>query len=167
MARVVQPALVGETDVLIGTGFGNGTQRVRISHQGNDWTTQEVWKTRAISPYFNDLVVYRDHLYGFDNSFFTCVGLEDGKKKWRERGYGNGQVLLLADQGLLLILSEQGEVALIEASPDGHKERGRFQAIEGKTWNHPVVAHGKLFVRNGVEAACYELLVEQKLASRK
>jgi outer membrane protein assembly factor BamB len=166
MARVTQPALVGETDVLIGTGFGNGTQRVHIQHEGNDWTTQEVWKTRAISPYFNDLVVYQDHLYGFDNNFFTCVSLEDGKRKWRERGYGNGQVLLLADQGLLLILSEQGEVALVEASPDGHKELGRFQAIEGKTWNHPVVAHGKLFVRNGVEAACYEL-VEQRVASRQ
>jgi hypothetical protein len=66
-------------------------------------------------------------------------------------------VLLLPDQDLLLVLSEKGEVALVEASPEGHKELGRVQAIEGKTWNHPVVAHGKLFVRNGEWAACYEL----------
>ena len=50
-----------------------------------------------------------------------------------------------------------GDVALVEANPDRYKELGRFQAFEGKTWNHPVIAHGKLFVRNAEEAACYEL----------
>jgi outer membrane protein assembly factor BamB len=157
MARVVQPTLLDDGDVLLGTGFGLGTRRIRVTRAGDGWATREVWATRAIKPYFNDLVVHGGHLYGFDGPFLTCVSLEDGKGKWRERGYGNGQVLLLADQGLLLVLSEQGEVALVEASPYGHKERGRFQAIEGKTWNHPVVAHGKLYVRNGEEAACYQL----------
>jgi outer membrane protein assembly factor BamB len=85
------------------------------------------------------------------------VSLEDGKRQWKARGYGNGQVLLLADQGLLLVLSETGTVALVEAKPDKRREVASFQAIEGKTWNHPVVAHGKLFVRNGEEAACYQL----------
>lgn len=156
-ARIVQPALLGDSDVLIGTGFGFGTRRMRVSRVGDAWVAQEVWTTRAIKPYYNDLVVYQGHLYGFDANFFTCVSLEDGKGKWKARGYGNGQVLLLAEQGLLLVLSEKGEVALVEASPAGHKELGRFQAIEGKTWNHPVIAHGKLFVRNGEEAACYRL----------
>jgi outer membrane protein assembly factor BamB len=157
MTRVVQPSLVGDSDVLIGTGFGFGTRRVRVAHRENGWQAQEVWTTQAIKPYFNDLVVHRGHVYGFDGIFFTCVRLDDGKGKWKARGYGNGQVLLLADQEILLILSEKGEVALVDASPDGHKERGRFQALEGKTWNHPVVVYGKLFVRNGEEAACYQL----------
>jgi len=157
MARVVQPTVLGDGDVLIGSGFQFGTRRVHVRHQSNSWNTEEVWTSRAISPYFNDLVVHRGHLYGFDGSFFTCVNLADGKRAWRARGYGNGQVLLLADQDLLLVLSEKGEVALVDASPEGHKERCRFQALEGKTWNHPVVAHGKLFVRNDEEARCYEL----------
>jgi outer membrane protein assembly factor BamB len=157
MSRVVQPAVVGYADVLIGTGFGIGTRRVHVRRSGNGWATEEVWRSRAIKPYYNDLVVHRGNLYGFDNGIFTCLSLEDGKRKWRARGYGNGQVLLLADQDLLLVLSEQGVAALVEAFPDGHRERGRFQAIEGKTWNHPVVAHGKLFVRNGEEAACYDV----------
>ena len=63
----------------------------------------------------------------------------------------------------LLVLSEQGEVVLLQANPEQLVELGRFQAIEGKTWNHPVVAHGKLFVRNGEEAACFELLSGERL----
>jgi outer membrane protein assembly factor BamB len=157
MSRVTQPAIVGSTDFLIGTGFDNGTRRVRLGLNGSTWTQQELWTTRAIRPYYNDLVVHGDCLYGFDNNFFVCVGLDEGKLKWKTRGYGNGQVLLLADQGLLLILSEQGEAALVEAAPQSHKQLARFPAIEGKTWNHPVVAHGKLFVRNGEQAACYDV----------
>jgi outer membrane protein assembly factor BamB len=161
LARVVQPALVGENDVLIGTGFTGGTRRVRIHHKKDGWSAEEVWTTRAINPYYNDMVVHKGHLYGFDGIFFTCVSLEDGTSKWRTRGYGNGQVLLLPDQDLLLVLSEKGQAALVEASLQGHRRLGRFQAIEGKTWNHPVVAGGKLFVRNGKEAACYQLTDQQ------
>ena len=157
MARVTQPTVLDDGDVLIGTGMGIGTRRVKVGHEADHWTTEQVWMTRAIKPYFNDLVIHKGHLYGFDGSFFTCVDLADGKGKWKARGYDNGQVLLLADQDLLLVLSEKGAVALVEASPAGHKELARFQALQGKTWNHPVVAHGKLFVRNGEEAACYQL----------
>jgi outer membrane protein assembly factor BamB len=156
-ARVVQPTVVSPTDVLIGTGFGIGTRRVRIGRQGKAWTDEEQWTTQKIKPYYNDVVLHAGHVYGFDSNIFTCVAVEDGAGKWRARGYGNGQVLLLADQGLLLILSETGEVALLKANPQKHEVLGKFKAIEGKTWNHPVVAHGKLFVRNGEEIACYQL----------
>lgn len=157
MARIVQPALLGDNDVLLGSAFGNGSRRLRVSHDADAWTVTEVWTTKAINPYYNDLVIHKGHLFGFDGVFFTCVSLKDGTRKWRERGYGNGQVLLLADQDLLLVLSEKGEAALVEANPERHRELARFQAIEGKSWNHPVIAHGKLFVRNGEEAACYEV----------
>jgi outer membrane protein assembly factor BamB len=157
MARIVQPGVLDGSDVLIGTGMDHGTRRVRVGREGSDWTTQEIWTTRAIKPYYNDQVIHQGHLYGFDGPFLTCVSLDEGKGKWRARGYGNGQVLLLADQGLLLVLSEKGEAVLLEASPEAHKVLGRFQAIESKTWNHPVVAHGKLFVRNDEEMACYNL----------
>jgi outer membrane protein assembly factor BamB len=157
MARVVQPAVVGGTDVLIGTGFGNGTRRVRVSREGDQWTTKEVWLSKGFKPYFNDMVVYGNHLYGFDGNMFVCVNLEDGKVKWKARGYGNGEVLLLADQGLLIVQAEQGDLALLEASPDKHVALCQIKAMTGKTWNHPVVAHGKLYLRNGEEAVCYQL----------
>ncbi len=157
VARVVQPTVVGTHDLLIGTGMGVGTRKIEISREGGDWQTKEQWTTRAIKPYYNDLVVFDDHLYGFDGSFLVCVSLKDGSGQWRERGYGNGQLILIADQGLLLILSEKGDVALVKAQPEKLEELCRFKAIDGKTWNHPVVSHGKLFVRNGEKIACFQL----------
>ena len=157
LARIVQPALVGDDDVLLGTGMGNGTRRIHVGRNAGDWLAKELWTSRKIRPYFNDFVVLNDHLYGFDGNKLVCVSLEDGSETWHAGGYGNGQVLLLADQELLLILSEEGDVALVSARPERHQELCRFKAIDGKTWNHPVIAHGKLFVRNGEEIACFKL----------
>ncbi len=158
--RVTQPALVGDSDLLLGSGMGYGTRRVHVGRDSSGWKTDQVWESQAISPYYNDLVVHKGHLYGFNSAFLTCVNLETGKATWKERGYANGQVLLLADQDLLLVVTESGDVALVEANPAARKELGRFHAFTGKTWNHPVVARGKLFVRNGEEAACYDLGVD-------
>jgi outer membrane protein assembly factor BamB len=159
LPRCVQPAPLGETDVLLGTGMGGGERRVRVAHDGDSWSSEAVWTSEALNAYYNDRVVHKGHVYGFDGNRFVCVALEDhDKARWNVGLYGNGQVLLLPDQDLLLVLSEKGEVALVAADPAGHRELGRFGAIKGKkTWNHPVVARGKLFVRNGEEAACYEL----------
>lgn len=157
VARCVQPTLLSDSDVLIGTGMGVGTRRISVSHESDNWPIKELWTSRSIKPYYNDLVVHKEYLYGFDGNIFMCVGLDDGRPRWKARGYGNGQVLLLVDQALLLVLSETGDVVLVAAEPEKHQEIARFKAIEGKTWNHPVIAHGKLFVRNGEEAACFEL----------
>lgn len=160
VVRVVQPAVVGGTDVLFGSPFGMGLKRLRVEQKDGAWTVSEMWHTRALSPYFNDFVVHKDCLYGFTTTIFACLSLEDGKKKWHASGYGNGQALLLPDQDLLILLSEKGDVCLLQADPGGHKELARFTALKGKTWNHPALAHGKLFVRNGEEAACYQLQVD-------
>jgi outer membrane protein assembly factor BamB len=157
LPRCVQPAQVDGSDVLLGTGFAGGTRRLHVQKGAKGLTAEEVWTTNAIGPYFNDLVIHEGHLYGFDSAMLTCVSLEDGARKWRARGYGNGQLILLPDQDLLVVLSEKGEAVLVEAKPQRHTRLGKFQAIEGKTWNHPVLANGKLFVRNGQEMACYAL----------
>jgi outer membrane protein assembly factor BamB len=156
--RCVQPALIDNTDLLLATGMGLGERRVHVEKNGDEWSDgTEVWTSKKLNAYYNDRVIHKGHVYGFDNNMFTCLGLDDGKARWRGGRYGNGQVLLLPDQDLLLVLSEKGEVVLVAADPEKHRELGRFQAIEGKTWNHPVIARGRLYVRNGEEAACYEL----------
>jgi outer membrane protein assembly factor BamB len=160
-ARIVQPAIVEGNDVILGTGMGIGTRRIHVVRDGDAWTTQEVWTTKQFKPYFNDFVVYEGALYGFDGAIFSCVDAETGDVNWKERGYGSGQVLLLADQGLLLVLAETGEVALLEANAEELRELAKIPALAGKTWNHPVVAHGLLLVRNGEEMVCFELPVEE------
>jgi len=161
LTRIIQPTVLSETDLLLGTGLKMGTRRIHIEHEGNSaddaWTDREIWTTVDFKPYFNDMVAYKGHIFGFTGAFFACIGLDDHRIKWKDRAYGNGQSLLLADQGILLVLSEKGDVALVEPTPERLKELCRFKAIEGKTWNHPVLAHGKLYVRNGEEAACFEV----------
>jgi outer membrane protein assembly factor BamB len=156
IARCVQP-YVEQDSVLISTYFGVGSRMIQVNRTENEWSTNVRWESKDLKPYFNDLVVQDGYAYGFDGNIFCCVELASGKRAWKGGRYGSGQVLLLKQQKQLLVLSEQGEVILLEASPAELRERGRFPAIAGKTWNHPVVAHGKLFVRNADEMACFDV----------
>ena len=162
MNRVTQPAVLGDSDVVFGTGVGaeQGTRRLRVTKAGDGWDVAVRWTSKVAKPYFNDGVVAGKHLYGFDDSRFCCLDLETGAEAWKEGNYGHGQVLLLADQGVLLVQAADGKVVLVEANPTEHNELGKFAALAGKTWNHPVVAGGRLYVRNGQEAACYRLGVK-------
>jgi outer membrane protein assembly factor BamB len=155
--RCVQPQVVPSKGILFDAGPTIGTVLTDAEHSGESWVEEQRWASRFLKPSFNDFVVYGNAAYGFDARVLTCIDLETGKQRWKGGRYGSGQVLLLADQPLLLVISEKGEAVLVAADPNEHHELGRFQAIEGKTWNHPVIAHGRLYVRNSEEFACYEL----------
>jgi outer membrane protein assembly factor BamB len=154
-----QPHVIGPSDLLIAFTEAAGTMRLKVERQGDQWNTEDVWNggTQALKPYFNDFVTSEDSIYGFDGTIFCCVDLETGKRRWKGGRYGAGQVLLLADQGVLVVITEKGEAVLVAANPNEHEELGKFQAIEGKTWNHPTIVDHRLYVRNAEEMACYEL----------
>jgi outer membrane protein assembly factor BamB len=154
---IVQPAMVATGDLLISTTGAAGTRRIAVAHGPAGWTVEERWTSIGLKPYFNDFVVHDGHAFGFDGSILACIALEDGKRTWKGGRYGNGQLVLLADQNLLLVLSEEGELALVKATPDQFTEVARFQALEGKTWNHPVLVGDVLLVRNGEEMAAFRL----------
>ena len=159
-SRIVQPAMTASGDMLVGADTFSGLQRVSVNraagkHSG--WTTEVRWTTRGLKPYFNDFVAHEGHAYGFDGSILASVDLETGERAWKGGRYGHGQLLLLADQDLLLVLTERGDLALVDATPTGFTERARVPAIEGKTWNHPVLVDDILLVRNTEEMAAFRL----------
>jgi outer membrane protein assembly factor BamB len=154
---IVQPALTADGDILISVSQSSGTRRLGVARGPTGWTVQERWTSIGLKPYFNDFVVHQGHAFGFDGSILACIDLRDGKRVWKGGRYGNGQLLLLPDQDLLLVLSEEGELALVKATPDQFTEVARFPAIQGKTWNHPVLAGDILLVRNGEEMAAFRL----------
>jgi outer membrane protein assembly factor BamB len=157
--RVVQPRQVDDNSLLIGCE-DLGLVRLAVKRGDPLCEVEETWKTKALRPAYNDFVVSDGYVYGLDESILACIDLATGKRRWKAGRYGHGQVLLIADQKLLLVITETGEAVLVSANPERHEELGRFQAVVGKTWNHPTIAYGKLFVRNDEEIACYELKLE-------
>ncbi len=157
---IVQPAMTENGDILVNTismNGGIGLRRISIAHSSGGWTASERWTSNGLKPYFNDFVLHKSHAYGFDGNILSCIDLQDGTRKWKGGRYGNGQLVLLADQDLLLVLSEEGELALVKATPDQFTEVARFTVLEGKTWNHPVLVRDVLLVRNDHEMAAFRI----------
>jgi outer membrane protein assembly factor BamB len=136
---------------------GMGIRRVSVSHRQGVWSVHERWTSRGLKPYFNDFVVHEGHAYGFDGGILSAIDLRDGSRVWKGGRFGHGQLVLLPDQDLLLVLSEEGELALVSATPDQFTEIARVPGIEGKTWNHPALVGGVLLVRNDQEMAAFRL----------
>lgn len=155
--RVIQPLVIDDNSVLLGTATGAGTRRIELTLDGDRFNSKETWTTTRMSPYFNDFVIHEGYLYGFDNNIFACVDLETGDRKWKKGRYGNGQVLLLPDGDQLLVISEDGELVLLRTNPDKLEELGRHVVLDGRTWNHHVLVNNRLYVRNGEEMASFEM----------
>jgi outer membrane protein assembly factor BamB len=152
---------VGEGQLLIhslsGTG-GSGVRRLAVTQgAGGTWTVEERWTSTGLKPYYDDFVVHKGYAFGADGSILSCIDLADGTRKWKGGRYGGGQVLLLPEQDLLLVLAEEGDLALVSATADQFKELARVPGIDGKTWNHPVLVRDVLLVRNGEEMAAFRL----------
>ena len=180
---IVQPAVTSDGDVLI-TSQENGARRLAVAHNGASWSVSERWTSNGLKPYFNDFVIHKGYAFGFDGRILSCIDLRDGQRKWKGGRYGNdagiltcidlktgerkwkggrygkGQILLLENSGLLLILSEQGQVVLVAADPSEHRELASFPALEGKTWNHPVLVGDTLLVRNSEQMAAFKLATD-------
>jgi outer membrane protein assembly factor BamB len=154
--RALQPAAV-DTNHLLFTSEYSGSRLIELKALEQKLESKEVWTSRGIKPDFNDLVVHAGFAYGFDGAIFTCIDLKDGSRCWRKGRYGKGQVLLLSDSALLLVISEDGQLVLLSANPEEHRELAKLKALEGKTWNHPVVVGNRLYLRNAAEAVCYQL----------
>jgi outer membrane protein assembly factor BamB len=153
--NVAQPIVVGANRFFVSAGYGKGAALVEVAGAGGKFSAASVWEKASMKNKFNSSVLHEGHVYGLDEGMLTCVDVATGQQKWKARGYGYGQLVLAS--GHLIITTEEGEVVLVRATPAGHTELARFPALEGKTWNCPAIAGGRLLVRNATQMACYKL----------
>lgn len=160
--NVAQPIVVGERSVIVSSGYAAGAMRFDVTRQGDEWTTTERWMLKnQFKLKFNDAVLRNGFLYGLDEGILACLDVETGKRKWREGRYRYGEIVMVAGDSsandLIVVLTENGECVLVKASSEKPEELGRFKAVTGTCWNHPVVNRGRLYVRSEQEMACYEI----------
>jgi len=158
--RNLQPHVLDGGRIFVGAPGAEqmlGACMIDVAPSGDGWKVDERWATSQIKPEFSEFLIRDGHAYGFDGAFFCCIDLTSGKRVWKGNRYGRGQALLLADQKLILVIGEYGDLMLVAATPDKASELARMHALDGKTWNHMAVVAGRLFLRNGEEMACFQL----------
>ena len=140
--------------VFISSDYGTGGGVVEIKPDGS---AQEVWFTKDMRNHHSSSVLVGDYLYGFSSAILTAIKFDTGEIAWRDRSVGKGS-LVYAD-GRLYCFSERGVMGLVEATPTGYVERGRFKIEAGslETWTHPVVAGGRLYLRDQDTIYAYDV----------
>ena len=153
-----QPIVIGRNRVFVSTGYGTGAAVLEITPNGGAFSVREVWRNIRMKNQFTSSVLHDGFIYGLDESILACIDPATGELKWKGGRYGYGQVVLAS--GHLIVLTEEGDLALVRATPERHDELARFRAIDGKTWNHPALDDGVLLVRNVREMAAFDLRVK-------
>ena len=160
--NVAQP-MIHDGKVLISSGYGLGSALLDVSQVSEAGVPQAVWQTpNRFKLKFNDGIYHKGQVYGLDEGILACIDASSGKRLWKRGRYGYGQLLLAGET--LIVMAETGVVALVAAESKGYRELARFRALDGLTWNHPVLHRGRLFVRNSVEAACYDVAGDAAVA---
>jgi len=156
--HVADPRVIAPDRLVVSTGYGGGADLIQLSREAEgEWKTSRIWHSQRLKSKFASLVLRDAFLYGLDDGRLTCIDLATGEPRWKGERVGHGQVLLAGD--LLFVSAENGEVLLMEATPEAARELSRFPAVEGKMWNPPALAPPFLIVRTEKEAACYRLAV--------
>lgn len=142
-------------DRIYASGAGHvGAQLLRISEDAES-PVEQVWAERLMRNHFSTGVLVDGAIYAFDNATLKCIDAETGETHWVKRGLGKGSVM--AADGKLLVLSDRGELVLADATTEGFVEKGRVAALEGKSWTAPVLADGRVYLRNHSEMVAYDL----------
>ncbi len=153
--NMAQPLVVGDARLFLSASYGKGAALMELTRDGDRFTAATVWETHRMRNRFSSSVLVDGYIYGLDNSILACLDAATGELMWKGGRYGSGQ--LLEADGHLVVLTERGDLVLVRATPERHDEVARFRAIDGKTWNVPALAGGRLLVRNAREMAAFDL----------
>jgi outer membrane protein assembly factor BamB len=168
--NVAQPVVIGDDTLVIGSGYNHGGARIRIKNSGGTWSVDEVWHSKRTEMRYKFANPVRrqhaggDFVFGLNDGNLECVDVKTGRPRWKddrraekEGAFGHGQIVLCDDR--IVALTEFGELVLVEATPEEFRELSRVKALYRgtKTWNNPAMAHGRIYIRNDGEMACYDL----------
>ena len=153
-----QPVVCGDDRVLVSRGYGAGCALIRVTRGADGaFATEELWQARrSLRTKLTSALAHAGHVFGLSDGILECIDLATGARVWKEGRYGHGQLLIVGDA--ILLISEEGTLFLIDASPEARGQvLGSLPVLEGKTWNWPALFGDLLLVRNGEEAACLRL----------
>ena len=159
-ASAAQPIVIGDQRVFYSSAYGGGAVVVELTKAGDRFAVREVWRNIRMKNKQSSSVLHNGFIYGFDEKILACIDASTGDLKWKGGRYGYGQLLLAGDK--LVVITEDGELVLVDATPEGHRELARVSAIEGTTWNVPAFADGILLVRNTEEMAAFDLRADDR-----
>jgi outer membrane protein assembly factor BamB len=157
--NAAQPLVIGNNRIFVSASYGAGAAMIELSGSAGAFSVREVWRNTRMKNRFSGSVLRDGIIYGLDESILAAVDAETGELKWKGGRYGYGQVLLAGNN--LIVLTEDGDLALVRATPERHQEITRFRVLEGKTWNVPALADGHLLVRNLAEMAAFDLRLQR------
>jgi len=135
-------AIIHGDNIFISSGYNTGG----AVYQFDGKSLTELWKNKNMRNHFNNCVLWDGYLYGIDENQLRCLDFQTGEVKWTERWTGKGS-LILAD-GKLIVLSEKGELGIVDAKPDSYNELAKAKVLGGLCWTIPVLSNGKIFARN-------------------
>ncbi len=154
--NIAQPIVVGGNRVYISAGYGHGSEVFELTPAADGKIeTKTIWQNTKMKNKFASAVLLGDYVYGLDESILACIDVRTGDLKWKGGRYGYGQIALANNQ--IIVLTESGELALVQATPDRYQEISRSAALSGKTWNVPALSDGYLLVRNTTQMAAFRI----------
>jgi outer membrane protein assembly factor BamB len=153
-ANIATP-LYAQDHIFVSTDYGTGGGLLRVAARSGK--ASEVYFNQDMKNHHASSILIGKHLYGFSSTILTAMDFLTGQVAWRDRSVGKGSITY-AD-GHFYVFSERGIVALVEASPEGYKEKGRFSIPQGSfnTWTPPVIADGKMFLREQDTLYCFDI----------
>ena len=165
-----QPVVIGDDLVFGSKGYGGGATLAQVRPAADGWSVEILWDRyssgRAVMrSKFTNVVVVDGFVYGLDDTILQCIRLDTGEQMWRGQrrrtgDFGHGQILRVGD--VLLVLTETGDLVMVDLTPEKLTELGRITVFEGKTWNNLCLYGQYLLVRNNLYAACYKLPVNEQ-----